>query len=225
MSSKFSHHPDKPKHNNALNAYYILCSAHEAASSFLDLFEKERTRRKAIGASTDEEQDLLRAMLVFACSGLDSMLKQLVLDGLPQVISKDAGAHELYRDYIEKKLKKGVETDVKYLASILACPQPQKLMMDELVYNIRSSSLQSKEQLLKVAAHFNIPSSKLTTDLKLLQAIFEARNQIAHEMDIDFKQRNRSRHSRKKEDMIGLTNEVFRISRQCLSEVDLLLEK
>src|SRR6266513_3263279 len=164
MNSKFDHYPDKPKSQDAANAYYILCSAHEAASSFLELFEKERTRRKAKGASTDEEQDLLRAMLVFASSGLDSMLKQLVTDTLPSVITKEKGAHELFRDHIERKLKKGVETDAKYLATVLACAEPQRLMMDDVVQSLCASSLQSKDQLLKVAAHFNIASKKLSTD-------------------------------------------------------------
>jgi len=31
-------------------------------------------------------------MLVFACSGLDSMIKQLIRDALPTVIDKNEGA-------------------------------------------------------------------------------------------------------------------------------------
>lgn len=220
MASKFKHYPDEPQNQDAKNAYYILCSAHEAASSFLEIFEKERRVRKAIGSPTDEEQDLLRAMLVFASSGLDSMLKQLVHDTLPAVICKEKGAHELFREHIERKLKKGSETDIKYLATVLACPDPRQTMMRDLVDSLRANSLQSKDQLLKVGAHFNILSAKLSSDFDFLQKIFEARNQIAHEMDIDFTQSNRSRHSRRTKDMIAFTNEIFRISDFCLRHVD-----
>jgi hypothetical protein len=135
-------------------------------------------------------------------------------------ICKEKGAHELFREYIERKLKKGAETDIKYLASVLACPDPRQTMMNDLVQSLQANSLQSKDQLLKVASHFNIPSDKLSKDFSLLQKIFEARNQIAHEMDIDFTQTNRSRHSRRKEDMIAFTNEIFRISNFCLRQVD-----
>jgi hypothetical protein len=38
------------------------------------------------GMSTDEEQDLLRAMLVTAAPGLDAMTKQLIRDALPKVV-------------------------------------------------------------------------------------------------------------------------------------------
>ena len=98
-------------------------------------------------------------------------------------------------------------------------------MIDDLVRSLRASSLQSKDQLLKVAAHFNIPSNKLSTDLNLLKEIFDARNEVAHEMDIDFTQTNRSRRPRKKDSMIQFTTEIFRISKQCLAEVDALLLK
>lgn len=46
------------------------------------------------------EQDLLRAMLIFSCSGLDATLKQLVRDGLEHVISRDIGAQRQFAKYI-----------------------------------------------------------------------------------------------------------------------------
>ncbi|MCU0571086.1 MAG: hypothetical protein MUF49_31540 [Oculatellaceae cyanobacterium Prado106] len=95
--SLFNHYPTRPKHQATINAYLILCSAHKTASSFLEIFISTENTQESIEQSTDEEQDLLRAMLVFASAGLDSMAKQLVSDALPIVIDNNEGAEALSR--------------------------------------------------------------------------------------------------------------------------------
>lgn len=84
-ASKFHHDPEKPRNSQCQNAFSILCSAHLASSSFLDIFEKTRGQKK--GTSTDEEQDLLRAMLAFASAGLDAMsiLRNPIGGGVPEL--------------------------------------------------------------------------------------------------------------------------------------------
>jgi hypothetical protein len=69
-----------------------------------------------------------------------------------------------------------------------------------------------------VASYFNIPSQKLTNDFQLLKQIFDVRNQIAHEMDFDYN--NKCRRVREKADMIDYTNEILRIAKVFLNEVD-----
>ncbi len=220
MTSKFKHLPVRPPVGSSLlNAYYILCNTHDAASSFLDIFDRDRKARNAKGAPTDEEQDLLRAMLTFTSSGLDSMVKQLVADCLPLVIKTDEGAAKMFRAFVETKISTKDGIDSKFLSQVLADDAPKNVMLEALVDHLRASSLQSKNELLKVAAYFNIPSAELCSDLKLLQDIFEARNQIAHEMDIDFTQSNRSRRPRAKQKMIDYVNELFRIANVYLEKV------
>lgn len=69
--------------------YLILKYSHESADSFLEAFEVVRKERGASrGATTDEEQDLLRMMIVIAAAGLDSLLKQLIRDCLPETDSR-----------------------------------------------------------------------------------------------------------------------------------------
>jgi hypothetical protein len=82
---------NKPRISNKKSlkkASVIICNTYETACSFLDAFETIRKNRSARGGSTDEEQDLLRAMLIFSTSGLDSMFKQLIKDVLPEVIKR-----------------------------------------------------------------------------------------------------------------------------------------
>ena len=125
MTTKFDHYPKKPDHDKLSNAYVILCNTHDASSSFLDIFEITRKRRSAKGTSTDEEQDLLGAMLTFATAGLDSMVKQMIKDSLPLVIDKDEGASQRFRNYIEKKLITGDQTNSKLLAKVLTDYHPR----------------------------------------------------------------------------------------------------
>lgn len=86
--------------------------------------------------------------------------------------------------------------------------------------DLTSDSLQSAEQLLKVAAYFNIPSGRISKNIGLLREIFSVRNQIGHEMDIDFSQMNRSRRPRAKEKMVKFAAELLGIAATFLSEVD-----
>src|SRR5712691_1458226 len=54
----------------------ILETAHDSAGALLKAFDLARTQRgRSAGMSTDQEQDLLRAMLVMAAAGLDGMVK------------------------------------------------------------------------------------------------------------------------------------------------------
>jgi len=219
MNTLFEHFPEKPSDGSCEDAFSILCNAHDSATSFLDTFEKLRKARKAKGTPTDEEQDLLRAMLLFATAGLDSMVKQLVTDALSVVIENDEGAAAEFKKFISRRLEKNDRLDRHFLADVIGDAHPRKRMLECLVSDLTSESLQSTEQLLKTAAYFNIPSVSICGDPKSLTGIFNVRNQITHEMDIDF-QRNRSRRPRAKATMTDFTNEIFKIARNFLKEVN-----
>lgn len=53
-----------------------------------------------------------------------------------------------------------------------------------------------------------------------LSRIFRARNQIAHEMDVDFAQPNRNRRPRTKDRMAADTNAIFKVSNAFLTQAD-----
>jgi len=220
ITSKFKHYPATPINLDCGNAHAILLNAHDAASSFLEIFGTIRTTRKAVGMPTDEEQDLLRAMLVFASAGLDSMVKQLVRDVLPLIVECDAGAAEMFKEHIEHRLGMEEKHSRKFLADVLGDRNPRQRLMEQLLSDLTCESLQSTDQLLRVASYFNIPSKRITEDPKSLKAVFVVRNEIGHEMDIDFSQSNRSRRPRAKDKMVAYTNELFRVAATFLSEAD-----
>lgn len=225
MSAHFRHYPSQPSNKECEKAFSILCMTHATCSSFLDIFEQARIHRQAKGASTDKEQDLLRAMLAFSCSGLDSMVKQLINDALPSVIDFNEGANEAFKAAIEKRINKREKIDHKLIAEMLCDKNPRKRLIDTLLRELASNSLQSTEEIFRVGKFFDIPSRDIYKKPEYLSEVFRARNEIVHEMDIDFNQPNRSRRPRAKLEMIEFTNKIFCASNNFIAEVDNKLEK
>lgn len=221
--------PQKPKSLKVKSAYLVLKYSHDTARSFLKSFESIRKNRSAKGAATDEEQDLLRAMLMFTSAGLDSMLKQLIKDVLSFVIEDNIGARLQFKNYVEKKLiqKSTISSpniDIKLLSDILVETSPKKALKQKLLDDLTSDSIQSKDQLLKVAAFFGITPDALSIDAKKLKEVFDVRNHIAHKMDIDFKQPNRNRVPRSRDDMVEKTNILLQVADNFLKSVDNLTD-
>jgi hypothetical protein len=210
--------PNRPRNSVLQNAHTIFINSIRAAYSFLHQFETSRRGRR--GAPTDAEQDLLRAMLTFASSGLDSMVKQLVRDALPQVIEKDDGSMILFSERVEKSIFKKQDTDTKLLTKAILSDSPRKTLIENFINELTENSLQSAEELLRIGAYFNIASGDITTDVDKLKQIFRVRNQISHEMDIDFTQSNRSRRPRRRDKMISYTNDLLKIGKAFLEHVD-----
>lgn len=158
-------------------------------------------------------------MLVFAGAGLDSMIKQLVRDAPSLTLDRSEEAEDNFRTFISKRLRQDT-LDPGFLSSVLTSRDPRNVLAGTLVTDLTSQSLQSKDQVLRVASYFDIPSAALASDLKLLDRIFRARNEIVHEMDVDFAQTNRNRRPRRKTVMIDHTTEILRVANAFLIEVD-----
>jgi len=203
----------RPRNTELNNSYVILCNTKDAASSFLDIFNKTRHNRNARGAPTDEEQDLLRAMLIFSSSGLDSMVKQIIIDGLEKIIFIHQGALEMFKKFVERRLKRKDEFDYKFLANIIADKNPQNILVNELIEELTSNSIQSVDQLFKVFSFFDIASQSIIDNPELLRKIFKTRNEIAHEMDVD-------RRPRSRQDMIKYTKTILIVASTLLRKVD-----
>jgi hypothetical protein len=115
-SASFSNVPDEPECDECARAYQIAQTTVRTCESFLNSFVQVRKDRNAQGTPTDTEQDLLRAMLVFACSGLDSMIKQLIKDALSKVIDQNEGAEVFFRSFIERKISKDQKLNFEVMA-------------------------------------------------------------------------------------------------------------
>jgi hypothetical protein len=216
--------PTKPKRERLNKSHMILSRAHAAAAALLTAFDASRTKRRATGGqTTDAEQDLLRAMLVFAGAGLDSTIKQLLRDTLATMVKKNENARASLAKYAARKMRdeatsaasaKGFEL----IATALASGNAQATLIDDYVQALTGESLQSTSQLNSAIAALGLAEA-VTLTASTLKPVFDARNQIAHEMDVLFSG-NRKRRSRQRDTMIQHTNKLLDAGSRVLAAAD-----
>lgn len=222
-----------PEHDQCRSASLIYENAHYSASSLLrafDLLRKVRkgggaTARKPRGMTTDEEQDILRAMLVMAAAGLDSCLKQLIRDTLPHLAERDIKVQQGFEKFIRQSLSGGeMDSDatngVKFLARVLATRSPYGRAIDEYVRDLTGDSLQSADQVLSAVAALGLDNRRLSIDPDLLREVFGVRNKIIHEFDVDLAGERRKRNLRSLPDMVKYTDAVLATAHAILEAVD-----
>jgi len=231
----------EPQTAELKKSFLILKYARESSESLFQTFKASRKEKKS-GTTSDEEQDLLRAMVVFAAAGLDSLLKQIVKDALPEILKKNKAAQEELEKYTRRALQgksraigaegdegnDSSETDHKFLAEVLVADSPRDEIIKRLIENLIGESLQSTNQVFKVVRFLGIKEKFLTlsNNKKKFDKVFKTRNQIIHEMDIDFSSTNRNRFGRKQTEMQEATKSLLKLGDEIFSAVySLLLPK
>src|SRR5207244_315276 len=74
-------------------AQYVTL-ARQSGGRALDAMDELRSARRAAGGqaqtgqTSDQDQDLLRGMLVFSCAGVDAAMKALIEDSLPTLTDR-----------------------------------------------------------------------------------------------------------------------------------------
>lgn len=207
-------------------SHTILKFAHDSAKSFLAVFDTVRKQR-APGASTttDEEQDILRAMLLFAAAGLDALLKQLIADCLPSLAPSDEKVADGLRTFTARSLRRQSDPSASdaapsFLSRIHASPDQYQALLSEYVSSLTGGSLQSPEELMRALFALGVDPGKIRVDPTALRPIFDARNKISHELDIDFQATRRNRRSRARDPMVEDTNTLLQIAEAAYLEVE-----
>lgn len=216
MANRLSIILEEPKNIQVQKSYKILCSTANSCGTFVDIYDE----RQESNPSDPELEDLLRAMLLFACAGLDSVVKQLVKDALESVIDKDEGARLQLSSFVERKLLKKEPIDVAFLAQAVTSTNPLGHFSKAMVRDITSGSLQSKDELFRVGACFNVPTASFISNDTELKKVFDVRNEISHEMDVDFTQPNGHHKRRNLKDMKEKAELVIEVAAKFISEVD-----
>ena len=207
-------------------ATVILNCAHESASSLLNLFELLRAKRGAgtpRGMTTDEEQDLLRAMLVMAAAGVDAMIKQLIRDSLPALVMADPKVKEGLESFVSGQIRgeeRNTPSGRKFLAKVLAAPSHQAQVIEEYIGDLTGGSLQSADSVLSTANALGIAPKSLGVDPKALKKIFDIHNDIIHELDINLEAERRIRNLRSRSAMIASTDDLFKVAANMRDAVD-----
>jgi len=207
-------------------AHLILKYSHDSANAFLEAFDTMRHRRDAIrGATTDEEQDLLRAMLVMAAAGLDSMLKQIVRDTLEVLVQSDDDVREGLEKFVSRQIRgetedEGLKAGRQFLARVLIAASQQDQVIEEYIRHLTGISLQSLAEVKRTMNALGIAPSDAQVSDQVLSLIFDARNRIIHEFDINFAALRRNRQSRTRNVMVAAANALLEVAEFILSAVD-----
>lgn len=186
----------------------IVDYARETVETFYKLFD-DLAKKRGRGTTSNVEQDLLRAMVVFAGAGLDALLKQIVKDAMPDILKKSQAARDSFQKFAVRYLCRTADgTDdladplpsLKRIASLMTSSSPRDALVELLVEERISHSLQSGDELRRTVAVLGI-SDQFKLNTNLFEA-FDVRNDIIHEMDIAFTgtvgRRNRKQRSKAK---------------------------
>lgn len=198
--------------NKTDKANKILLTTKNTISSFKRIYENDKK------LSENEKSDLLRAVLLFSCSGVDAVMKQLIRDTLGNIIDVDEGAYSNFKDFIEKKIKNGDEkSNSKILAEIFTRDiKPKETLIEILKNELTSNSLQSAEELARVASFFNIE----TMNINEIKEVFFARNQITHEMDVIMDEDELNRRQRSEKNIIKLSNTIIKVAEHYINSIN-----
>jgi hypothetical protein len=119
--------------------------------------------------------------------------------------------------------------NVKSLARILIDGDPDRTLKDAYVTDLTGSSLQSTEQVTTTLTALGLNDERhLYVEAKSLRPLFQARNQIAHELDMtsgSIRGRGRrSRHERSIQAYTDMCHHALNYSQRFLNTVATALE-
>lgn len=215
------------------NACKVFDRTQESANHFFDVYDE--LGKGVSGAPSHKRQDLLRAMLVFSSAGIDIFLKQIIADSLSIVIQNDNDAHKMFTGFVEKRLKKGSieekmkngeSMNLKFIAGAISADDTRLFLLNEYKKTLTDNSLQSKDEVFRVAAAFAIESKEILKGIndEDLGKVFRARNSVIHELDIDFsKSKDSNTRKRKKKETIQQCSIMFCIMLNFLQELNIKL--
>ena len=216
----------RPLNARCADAAVILERAHESAAALLAARHLSRAERgRPRGISTDDEQDLLRAMLVMAAAGLDAMMKQLVRDTIPVLLPSEANVQDGLEKFVTRRLGTRADTDDQrgrtgnvLLARALISISPQQTFLAEYLDELSGGSLQSPDELTRVAKALGLDPK--IVDKNVLTPIFRTRNKILHELDISLERDRRRRNHRGLQDMVKSANTLLGLAEAILGQVN-----
>lgn len=207
-------------------AQRFLAGAYDAVNGVLTSLDTVcQARGRTRGRLTSNEEDLLRAAIVFAGAGLDATVKQLLRHALPVLL--DGGspqAAEKLEAFAVSRV--GEDADPRALARYIAASSPRDALIEDYVYALTGSSLQSSEEMSNAAGALGVDDKDLRRDINALKdPFFRARNKVAHELDLSHPERpgDRSRAGRGTTETVNMCHQALNVTQRLINEVSVLL--
>jgi hypothetical protein len=218
-------------------AWRLLKDAHSTVQGLFDSYsvvhaEKQRRRGDRRGRLGRDEQDLLRGALVFAGTGLDASLRQLLRDALPIAIDHSPAAAKHFRDRRRRWATTPPDNGGKpgLVIKTMTADDPLAYMVDCYVDELTTGSLQQTEQIKQVRDSLGIPKDKISDHrIDELKAFLTDRNAIVHDLDA-VKDRAPApgqprQTTRSQDQVLRSCDEVLQLCRDILREADAALSR
>lgn len=199
---------------------------HASATTLVKAFDDAKAKRGNVrGVLTDQEQDILRAALVMSCAGVDAALKQAIRDCFEHLLETNKQVREGFEKFIRKRI--GGEGDVlelasgaKFLAQVLAEKNPRAKLIEDYIRELTGESLQSADEILRTTAALGLDNKAFTPDIHRLKDIFQIRNKIIHELDLDLNAPKRKRKVRSQTDLLDNADFMLKAIKKLLEALD-----
>lgn len=221
----------RASHPKATRAQDYLLLAHDSASQALEAMQElRRERRRASGKelrgrTSDQDQDLLRAMLVFACAGVDAATKTLIEDALPALAEHHSGVQEKLSTFTERFVSEAGAVSPRAISQLLSdTAGPRDALIKAYVNDLTGGSLQSADELDKVCGALGIEKKEIRKEVGQLRDVFRARNEIIHELDLLSTPGGRARRDRAIGEMVGWASDALFVTQSIVNEVSDLLD-
>ncbi len=210
----------------------VLKQAQLSVKGFYQSLDAIRSARNATGNLTNQEQDLLRASVVFAAAGLDAVVKELIREAIRALAEHEPDVQKELETFVQRQLRgDSDEADAtvgrKFLASILVSNSPQKRLIDEYILELTGSSLQSVSQLHKAAKALGLAAADVGIRNDELRPIFDARNKMIHELDVNLDKTaaRRNQNSRTTDSMKNWSDKLLFVAEELVKGVEKKLSK
>jgi hypothetical protein len=217
---------------HSARAQTYLTRARESSNQILSAVHLLRAVRvdreglKQAGRPNEQEQDLLRAMVVSACAGLDAAIKTLIRDALPELADRSPDVQQRLDEHAQRLLTDAGTVSPRTLARVLSHEvSPRTAIVESLTLELTGGSLQSADQLMSVCASFGIADSDLKKSVLDLKEVFVARNEIIHEMDMSTEPGFWKRRLRSVDPMIRMADRALSVGQEIINKVGIKLDE
>lgn len=171
-------------------AWTYFGATHQSVSGLFDALhvlrlKGQQAKEETRGRLSADQQDLLRAALVFTSSGLDACLTRLLRDALPVLVATDTAAEKQFKKWVSGRLDGTPGKVAGELREAILDRDPRDRLVELYVKTISRPSLQATGDLRGVRDAMGITAARISDDdVNALASFFAARNEIAHELDL-----------------------------------------
>lgn len=161
-----------------------LRASHASVQGLLDNLTDLRAAKQLQGLKLARlghaQSDLLRAAIVFSGAGVDAVLKQLVRDTLPKLLRVHPPTRERWTRFLSDLSKQE-----RNVFAVLKNRSVDDALLTAYIESLTTRSLQGHDELKNVRDALGLDEVQFSNErLEGFREFFDARNMIAHELDL-----------------------------------------